>query len=43
MAFKLYETHGISSELLEEFAQESGTELHPHSKSFFDRVRDFFD
>ncbi len=30
-------------ELLEEFADESGIERHPVSKSFIDRVRDFFD
>ncbi len=30
-------------ELLEEFATESGTEVSPHTKSFLDKLRDFFD
>ncbi|MGH0037106.1 MAG: molecular chaperone DnaJ [Myxococcota bacterium] len=30
-------------ELLEEFAAESGTEVSPHTKSFLEKLRDFFD
>ncbi|MCK4691696.1 MAG: molecular chaperone DnaJ, partial [Desulfuromonadales bacterium] len=30
-------------ELLEEFAKESGEDIHPQGKGFFDKMKDLFD
>ena len=33
----------LRDSILEEFAEESGTEVHPTTKGFLDKLKDFFE